>query len=76
MANGEEDKNNRVNNAQRTIKISAAAYQMLSHQSTGDKKPMEEIASAIICVALNTDQHVNGEQYDKKGNRIFRRAPV
>lgn len=73
MVKKEVEKKNTANNTQRTVKISAETYQMLSHHSKKEKKPMEEIASEIICAALSADQNVSshGEHYDKDGKRIF-----
>ena len=64
-----------ANNMKRTIKISEEAYQTLSHQSDKEKKPMEEIATAIISATLATaTPNSHGEQYDPKtGKRIFSR---
>lgn len=57
----------------RTIKISGEAYQALSDQSKNEKKPMEEIATRIISVALRgASNNSHGEVYDPKtGKRLF-----
>lgn len=64
-----------ANNMQRTIKISAKAFQAISHQSEKEGKTKEEVASAIISAALNPKQNQStGEQYDPEtGKRIFKR---
>ena len=66
-----------VNKTKRVIKISAEVYQVLRLQSKKEKKSMGEIATTIIAAALSADHVANshGEQYDKKGNRIFRSEP-
>jgi len=71
-------KGNTVSKTQRTVKLSAKAYQALSDQSEKEGKPKEVLASDIICVALTVDQGAvsHGEQYDPAGKRIFRQAPV
>jgi len=62
-----------VDNTKRTVKVSAEAYRALSHQSEKGKKSIEELASTIILSVLGSVQNdSHGEQYDEKGNRIFR----
>ena len=64
-----------ADNTPKTIKISAKAYQALSHQSDKEGKSKEEVASAIISATLNPKQNQStGEQYDlETGKRIFKR---